>query len=307
MKKRYNSASAYIKNKFAQRVQKVAVDAGFSCPNRDGYKGRGGCTYCNNDTFKPFYTSSQKSITEQVNEGITFFSKKYKAIKFLAYFQAFSNTYAPLSHLKKMYSEALSHPQVIGLVVSTRPDCIDEEKLDYLQKLAEKYYIVIEYGIESTNNKTLNNINRLHTFEEAKKIINLTAKRNITTGAHFIIGLPNETKIDILNHAKEISKLPINLLKLHQLQIIKGTKMSQEYSENPEDFNLFGSEEYIDLMVDFLELLNPKIMIERFTSESPKNMLIAPNWGGIKNYEIVHKIEKKLKERNTFQGVKFQF
>ena len=304
LEKRYNSASAHIKNIFEQRVQKVAVDAGFSCPNRDGKKGRGGCTYCNNDTFKPFYTSSQKSVTEQINEGISFFAKKYKAIKFLAYFQAFTNTYAPLSELKKLYAEALKHPQVVGLVISTRPDCVDAEKLDYLQKLSEKYYIVIEYGLESTNDDSLLKINRLHTFEEAKNAIMMTAERKITTGAHLIIGLPGETKTDILEHAKKISDLPITMLKLHQLQIIKGTKMARQYSENPENFDLFTSERYIDLMVDFLELLNPKIMIERFTSESPKDMLIAPNWGGLKNFEIVHKIEKKLVERNTWQGKK---
>ncbi len=302
MEKRYNSASAHIKSIFAQRVQKVAVDAGFSCPNRDGKKGRGGCTYCNNDTFKPFYTSAKKSVTEQINEGITFFAKKYKVIKFLAYFQAFTNTYASLSELKKLYEEALSHPQVVGLVISTRPDCVDAEKLDYLQKLAEKYYIVIEYGVESTNDTTLQKINRLDTFEQAKEAIIMTAKRKITTGAHLIIGLPGETKMDILEHAKRISNLPIEMLKLHQLQIIKGTKMARQYAENPESFDLFTSEKYIDLMVDFLELLNPQIMIERFTSESPKDMLIAPNWGGLKNFEVVHKIEKRLKERNTWQG-----
>ena len=299
---RYNSATKHLKKIFPQRVQKVAVDAGFSCPNRDGTKGYGGCTYCNNDTFKPFYCSPQKTVSQQIEQGIAFFSKKYKAIKFLAYFQAFTNTYAPLNKLKQIYAEALQHPQVIGLVISTRPDCIDEAKLDFLQELSEKYYIAIEYGIESTNNDTLKKINRLHTFEDAQKAIKMTAERKITTGAHLIIGLPEENKLQILKHAKKISKLPINILKLHQLQIIKGTKMAKDYNDYPCNYYLYEVEEYVELMVDFLELLNPKIMLERFTSEAPKDLLIAPKWRGLKNFEIIHKIEKKLIERNTWQG-----
>ena len=303
MKKiRYNSASKYLKNLFSERVQKIAVDAGFTCPNRDGKKGRGGCTYCNNNTFTPFYCSPEKTIETQIEQGIAFFSKKYKKIKFLVYFQAYTNTYAEISELKKIYTKALQHPQVIGAVIATRPDCIDEEKLDFFAELNKKYRIVIEYGVESTNNTTLEKINRQHTFEDAVKSIKMTAERNITVGAHLIIGLPNENKENILSHAKKISELPINMLKLHQLQIIRHTKMAKQYIANPENFNLFGVNEYIELMVDFLEVLNPKIMLERFTSESPKELLIAPKWSGLKNFEIVHKIEKRLEERNTWQG-----
>ena len=306
MKKiRYNSASKYLKSLFAERVQKIAVDAGFTCPNRDGTKGYGGCTYCNNNTFTPFYCSPDKTIEDQIEQGISFFSKKYKAIKFLAYFQAFTNTYAPLSELKQLYNRALQHPQIIGAVISTRPDCIDAEKLDFFAKLNKKYRIVIEYGIESTRNETLKKINRLHTYEDAVKTIEMTAKRNITVGAHLIIGLPDENKQDILTHAKKLSELPINMLKLHQLQIIKNTKMAKQYIANPKNFNLFEVDEYIDLMVDFLQVLNPEIMLERFSSESPKELLIAPKWGGLKNFEIVHKIEKRLAERNTWQGKEY--
>lgn len=291
-----------MKKIFDERVQKVSVDADFTCPNRDGTKARGGCTYCNNNTFKPFYTSLQKPVNEQIEEGIAFFGKKYKAIKFLAYFQAFTNTYAPLEVLKKKYLEALSNPKVVGLVISTRPDCVDAEKLDFLQTISKDYYVSVEYGVESTLDKTLELINRKHTYNEAVKAIKMTSNRNIHTGVHLIIGLPNETRSDILAHAKKISGLPINSLKMHQLQIIKGTQMAKGYAKNPEKYNLFSAEEYVELMVDFLERLNPEIVVERFTSESPKNMLIAPNWGGLKNFEVVHKIEKRLKERNTWQG-----
>jgi len=304
--KRYNSISNFYAQKFNQRVQKIAVDAGFTCPNRDGTKSVGGCIYCDNKTFKPFYSSPQKSIKQQLEEGIAFFSKKYKTIKYLAYFQAYTNTYAPIEILKKLYLEALSADGIIGLVISTRPDCIDAEKLDFIEQLSKKYFISMEYGVESTHNKTLENINRAHTFEEAKWAIIETSKRNIHTGAHFILGLPNENEEDILQHAEIISQLPIDSIKLHQLQIIKNTKLAAEYLKNPENFKLFSIDEYVDLVVKFVERLNPDIMIERFSSESPLDLLIAPLWGGLKNFEIVHKIEKRLNDLDTRQGKYYQ-
>lgn len=300
--KRYNSFTDFYKKKFKHRIQKIAIDAGFTCPNRDGKKSAGGCIYCENTTFKPFYCSPEKSIKQQLEEGIAFFSKKYKAIEFLAYFQAYSNTYSDINHLKKLYFEALSVPGISGLVISTRPDCIDSEKLDFLAELSEKYYITIEYGVESTSNKTLAFMNRAHTFEEAEFAVNETSKRNIQTGVHLILGCPNEDEEMILAHAEKISKLKFQSLKLHQLQVIKNTKMAALYFKNPEFFNLYSIDNYIDLVIKFLERLNPEIMIERFSSESPKDMLIAPNWGGLKNFEIVHKIEKQLEKLNTFQG-----
>lgn len=302
MQKLYNSASEFYKQIFKERVQKISIDAGFTCPNRDGTKGRGGCTYCNNDTFKPFYCSPQKTIRQQLNEGIAFFSKKYKAQSYLAYFQAFSNTYASLSELKKMYSEALSVEGVIGLVIATRPDCVDPKILDFLAELAEQYFILIEFGVESTKDDTLKRVNRLHTFEETKHALKLTDERNLNTGIHLILGLPNETKTEMLQHATEISRLDFKLLKLHQLQIVKNTLMEKDYQRNRFDYKLFTLEEYISLIVKFLEVLSPEIMLERFTSEAPADLLVAPKWGQIKNYEIVHKIEKKLKEENTYQG-----
>lgn len=302
--KLYNSASEYYKKIFTKRVQKISIDAGFSCPNRDGTKGRGGCTYCNNDTFKPFYTSPQKTISQQLNEGIEFFAKKYKTQDYLAYFQAFSNTYAPLEELKKMYSEALSVEAVIGLVIATRPDCVDEEILDYLAELSEKYFILIEFGVETTNDKTLDRINRKHTFEETKLALKLAADRKLRTGIHLILGLPNETREEMLEFATEISKLKFTFLKLHQLQIVKNTAMAKDYVLNTSDYQLFELDEYIDFVVKFMEKLSPKIIVERFTSEAPSDMLITPKWGRVKNFEIVHKIEKRMKELGAFQGKK---
>jgi len=300
----YNDFSTYFKKQFNTRIQKIAVDAGFTCPNRDGKKGRGGCTYCNNETFNPFYCSPQKSITEQLNEGIVFFAKKYKTQKYLAYFQAYSNTYADIEVLKNYYNEALKVEDVIGLVIATRPDCVDEALLNYLQELAKKYYIVIEYGIETCSEETLKNINRGHTFAETVEALEMSKNRGLHIGVHYIIGLPGDSREEILSHTKILSSLPFETLKLHQLQIIKDTKMAKQYGETPEMFELFTSEEYINFVVKFTELLNPKIIIERFISESPANLLIAPKWDGLKNFEIVDKIKKKFRELGTWQGKK---
>ncbi len=298
---RYKDYTSVLKDKFAERVQKITVNAGFTCPNRDGTKGTGGCTYCNNQTFSPEYCHTPKSISEQVLEGIRFFHHKYEAQKYLVYFQSYTNTYAETSRLIKLYEEALIHPKVIGLSIGTRPDCVSNDLLDYLAGLTRKYYIMIEYGIESTSDETLELINRGHRFADAKDAILRTAEHGINTGAHLILGLPNESREMMLQHADRVSKLPINALKLHQLQLIKGTKMAQQFAENPEIFHLYKVDEYIDLAIDFLERLNPEIAIERFVSQSPKELLIAPDWG-IKNFEFISKINKRLAERNTFQG-----
>lgn len=300
--RRYNDYTNFFKNKFNQRVQKISVNAGFSCPNRDGTKGTDGCAYCNNRTFNPFYCEPEKPISQQIEEGIAFFSKKYKTQKYLAYFQAFTNTYAPLEVLKKLYNEALQNLNVIGLVIATRPDCISEEVLSYLEELAEKYYIVLEYGVESCSDESLELLNRGHNFEEVVKTLKMTAGRGIHVGVHLILGLPKETKETMLNHAKILSKLPIETIKLHQLQIVKDTPLAKMFEEEPEVFNLYSPEEYIDLAIDFIEILNPEIVVERFTSESPQELLISPQWGGLKNFQIVAKIEKRLKERDTWQG-----
>jgi len=301
--RRFNAYSNYFKQTFGERVQKVTIDAGFTCPNRDGTKGRGGCTYCNNDAFNPSYCTPDKSVTQQINEGIEFHEKRYRrSNKFLAYFQAYSNTYAPLDKLKIIYDEALSVPGIAGLVIGTRPDCIDEEKLEYFQQLSEKYYIILEYGIESCNNETLKRINRGHTFEEAVEALEKTKKFGIKTGAHFIIGLPGETKEYILSQAKTISSLPLDTIKFHQLQIIKGTAMEKEYIKHPENFTFFELSEYIDFFIRFIERLNPYFVVERFAGEVPPRFLAGPGWGLIRNDQILVRFEKKLKELDTWQG-----
>ncbi len=305
--RRYNSISDYYKRTFQRYVQKISIDAGFTCPNRDGTKGVGGCTYCNNEAFTPAYCSPKKSITEQINAGIEFFSRKYKDADFLAYFQAYSNTYAPLSVLKDRYQEALKHDRVIGLIISTRPDCVDEKILDYLYELSKKYYIVIEYGIESTKNETLALINRGHTYEESVKSILMTAERGLKIGVHLILGLPGEDRATFIEHAKKISQLPINFIKLHQLQIIANTLMAKDYALDRDKYFLFeDADSYLDVVVDFLEYLSPKIIVERIASESPQNLLIAPHWGQLKNYQLIHMLEKKLQDRNTWQGKMIQ-
>lgn len=303
--RRYNDFPTYFKACFQERVQKVSIDAGFNCPNRDGSKALNGCSYCNNKTFKPDYCRLEKSITEQLQQGIDFFARKYKSMQFLAYFQAYSNTYADLETLKQRYEEALAHPKVIGLVIGTRPDCVTPEVLDYLEQLAKEYYVMVEFGVESVKDETLDRINRGHGFAEAQQAIAETARRGIHNCAHLILGLPGENRADFLDQAREISRLPVENLKLHQLQIHKGTRMAVEYANCPDDFSLFTVEEYIDLVVDYLELLNPAIILERFISQAPKDLLIAPKWG-LKNFEFVAKLEKRLEERDTWQGRLFK-
>jgi len=300
--KRYLDYSSFIKSTFGERVQKISLDIGFSCPNRDGSKGYGGCTYCNNNTFNPDYCEPTKSIKEQLEQGITFFGKKYKTQQYLAYFQAYTNTYSDLDSLKQLYEEALSVKGVIGLVIGTRPDCISEEIINYLDELSKKYFISLEFGVESTNERTLLNVNRCHTFKETKDTYQLCKNKGFHLGAHLIIGLPGETKEELLNHAIEISKLPIDTLKLHHLQIVKNSVMEVQYKRNPENFNLFTSEDYINFITDFIGNLRPDIIIERFISETPQDLLIAPKWNNLKNFEIVAKIDKKLKEKSTWQG-----
>ena len=304
--KRYNDFSSFIRRKFNTRVQKVSIDAGFTCPNKDGTKGVGGCTYCNNNTFNPDYCKPIKPIKQQINEGIEFFSKKYKTQKYLAYFQAFTNTYAPLADLKKMYEEALDHDDVIGLVVATRPDCIKDEVLDYLEELAAVgNFIKLEFGLESTKNETLEAINRCQTHEEAIDAFKRAEGRGLHLGGHLILGLPGETKEDMMNHANMVSQLPINTLKIHHLQIVKHTMMAVQFKKTPEMFTFMELDEYIDFVVDFVEKLKPEIIIERFFSESPASMLIHPKYG-LKNFEVKHLVEKRLEEREAMQGRLFQ-
>ena len=302
-KRRYNSFVGYLKEKYGCRLQKLVVDAGFSCPNRDGTLSTGGCTYCDNAAFHPNYSTPDKSITRQLDEGIEFHQGRYRSVtKYLAYFQAYSNTYGPLEKMRRVYEEALAHKDVVGIVVGTRPDCINEAKLDYLRELSQDKVVIVEYGIESCHDTTLRRINRGHTFEQARKAVELTAEKGIMQGAHFIFGLPGETVPMMMDMASAINALPLDTVKFHQLQIIKGTAMEREFSEKREDFVTFTLEGYIDFFVDFLERLRPDLRIERFAGEVPPRFVNETPWGLVRNPQLLEMLEKRLEERDTWQG-----
>lgn len=297
----YIDFPTFLRRYFEGRVQKISVHAGFTCPNRDGTLGIGGCTYCNNQTFNPAYCQPALSVREQVKEGVRFFAHKYPVMRYLAYFQAYTNTYASLSRLTAMYEEALSVPGVVGLVIGTRPDCMPDALLDWLEELSHRVFVLVEYGIESTNDATLARINRGHTFAASADAIRRTAARGILCGGHLILGLPGESTDDMLAQADLISSLPLDIIKLHQLQLIRGTRMAREYAERSEDFHLFTVDEYIDLVIHYLERLRPDLVLERFVSSSPKELLIAPDWG-LKNYEYVERLKRRMTQLQTFQG-----
>ena len=285
----YNDFGTWLRKQFPDfRVQKISIDAGFTCPNRDGRISTGGCTYCDNRTFNPSYCDRNKSIREQLKEGKNFFNRKYSNMKYLAYFQAFTNTYGSVDLLKQMYEDALQEEDIVGLVIGTRPDCISTPLLDYLEQLSRQTFLIVEYGIESANNETLRRINRGHTFECSKKAVEMTAERGILTGGHIILGLPGEDREESLRQAPIISSLPLNILKIHQMQIIKGTRLAEEYLQNP--FPLYTVEEYVRLIADYISLLRKDLVLERFVSQSPPELLIAPRWG-LKNYQFVHLLE----------------
>ena len=319
--KRYNSFVGYFKRKYGERLQKIVLDAGFTCPNRDGKVGRGGCTYCDNAAFHPSYSTSGKSLHQQLDEGIEFHKVRYRTTEhYLAYFQSFSNTYAPLDRLRELYEEALSHPDVVGIVIGTRPDCVDVEKLDYLADLNQGRVlkdwtrtlsgdgtrtapiVIVEYGIESCYDSTLERINRGHDFETACKAVKMTAERGIDVGAHFILGLPGETRQMMLDACSLINDLPVRSVKFHQLQIVKGTQMEKEYAQVPQDFERFSLEEYLDFFVEMLERLRPDLFIERFVGEVPPRFVNETPWGLIRNVELLRLLEARLMEKDSWQG-----
>ena len=300
---RYNSYIGYFKKTYGERLQKVVVDAGFTCPNRDGLVGTGGCTYCDNAAFHPGYSTAGIPIHEQIDEGIKFHRVRYrKAEKFLAYFQPYSNTYAPLERLREVYEEALSHPLVAGIVIGTRPDCVDGDKLDYLASLARDHVVVIEYGIESVYDRTLQRINRGHSFEDAVRAVEMTTARGLTQGAHFIFGLPGETVGDMLAYAPIINKMSLHSVKFHQLQIVRGTAMEREFASHPSDFVTFSLDEYLDFIADLLERLRPDLYIERFAGEVPPRFVNSTPWGLLRNTELIRLLEQRLEQRETYQG-----
>ena len=299
--KPYNDYGTWLREQFPFRVQKIAINAGFTCPNRDGSIGWGGCTYCNNQTFNPEYCKTEKSVTQQLEEGKSFFARKYPEMKYLAYFQAYTNTYGSIDHLVEIYEEALSVPDVVGLVIGTRPDCVSDELLDYLTELNKRTFLIVEYGIESTDDKILQLINRGHDFACAQKAVRETALRGIIVGAHIILGLPGETPDDMVGQASVISELPITTLKLHQLQLIKGTRLAHEYEQDKSCLHLLDVDEYIDIVIRYIERLRPDVILERFVSQSPKSLLLAPDWG-LKNYEFTNRINNRMTELGSFQG-----
>ena len=299
MEEVYNSYSQWIRRKFPYRVQKISIDAGFTCPNRDGRVGRKGCIFCDNHTFNPAYCDRKKTITQQLKEGKEFFGRKYLDMKYLAYFQAYSNTYATLDVLKRRYEEALAVEDVVGIVIGTRPDCLSDDVLDYLETLNRQTFLIVEYGIESANNETLRRINRGHTFEEAQETIERTAERGILTGGHVILGLPGEDSAESIRQANKISSLKLDLLKIHQLQIIKGTPLAEIYERQP--FHLFSVNEYIELIANYLQHLRKEIVVERFVSQSPPDMVVAPHWG-LKNYEFTNLLVNHMKKIGIWQG-----
>lgn len=318
--KRYNSFVGYFKRRYGERLQKIVLDAGFTCPNRDGKVGRGGCTYCDNAAFHPSYSTAGKSLHQQMDEGIEFHKVRYRTTEYyLAYFQSFSNTYAPLARLKQLYEEALAHPQVVGIVIGTRPDCVDEEKLDYLADLSQgrvlkgwarnvggeertSPVVIVEYGVESCYDETLLRINRGHDFSVAVRAVGMTAERGLDVGAHFILGLPGETIQMMLDSCSLINALPLRSVKFHQLQIVKGTKMEEEYASCPDDFVRFTLDEYLDFFVDMLERLRPDLFIERFVGEVPPRFVNETPWGLIRNVELLRLLERRLESRSTWQG-----
>lgn len=298
-KRPFNDYGTWIRRKLPFKTQKISIDAGFTCPNRDGMVGRGGCIFCDNRTFSPAYCGGGKTIRRQIEDGKAFFARKYPEMKYIAYFQAFSNTYAPLDELKRRYEEALSVDDVVGIAIGTRPDCVSEELLDYLEWLSKQTFVMVEYGIESANNDTLRRINRGHDFECSRRAVAATAMRGIATAGHIIIGLPGEGRDETLRQAGEISALPLTVLKIHQMQVIRGTRLAELYAREP--FHLYSVDEYIGLITDFLELLRKDLVVERFVSQSPKDLLIAPQWG-LKNYEFTNKLVNHMKAVGAWQG-----
>lgn len=329
--KRYKSFVGYYRRRYGERLQKLVLDAGFSCPNRDGTVGRGGCTYCDNAAFHPGYSTPGKPLLAQIDEGITFQKVRYpRARHYLAYFQTYSNTYGSLERLKALYEEVLRHPEVVGIVIGTRPDCVDEEKLDYLADLAAGRVlpgwqrslrqaqeptvqapvpdtltapiVVVEYGIESCYDSTLRHINRGHNFECARKAVEMTAERGLDTGAHFILGLPGETREMLIDQCGIISSLPLRSVKFHQLQIVKGTAMEKEYAVDPSAFYRPGLDEYLDFVIDILERLRSDLYIERVAGEVPPRFVNDTPWGLVRNFEILRLLDRRLEERGTWQG-----
>jgi len=297
----YRDFAQFLSEHFDCKMQKIAVNAGFTCPNRDGSKGRGGCTYCNNQTFNPAYCTPSQSITDQLEEGKNFFGKKYPDMRYLAYFQAYTNTHGDINHIMEMYREALSVDKVDGIIIGTRPDCMPDELLTQLAELHKSHWIMIEYGAETAHNNTLDFINRCHSWEDTTDAVMRTHNAGIPCGLHLILGLPGEDESMILDTIKQVSRLPLDTIKLHQLQLVRGTRMAKDIEDGLYNVTHFSVEEYISLCCKVIQLTSPSIAIERFVSQSPDNLLISPRWG-LKNYEFTNLLNNAIKKLGVKQG-----
>lgn len=302
---RYNDFNSFMRRTFGMKMQKISVDTGFSCPNRDGTISKGGCTFCSNTAFTPSYCDPSLTVAQQLEKGIGFFRHKYSDCGYLAYFQSNTNTYAPFDRLVKVFDQALDNKLIKGLVISTRPDCMPDYLLDYLSGLSERTFVLVEYGVESTNDTTLRRINRGHTFEQAVEAIESTAARNVMVGAHMIVGLPGESCRDVLRQAETMSLLPLTTIKIHQLQVIRKTPLEWDFINNNDDFLHLDADQYISLLADYIERLNPAFVIDRFVTQSPKGMVLWPNWG-LKSFRYVEMLCSELQRRGTRQGSFFK-
>lgn len=297
--RRYSSYGAFLKEKFGCRVHKIIVDAGFTCPNRDGTAGIGGCSYCNNDAFRPATARRVEPIRQQVEDGIACLRRRYSATKFIVYFQPYSNTFGPLAELVPLYEAAIDHPAVVGIAVGTRPDCMDAAKIAWFESLARSHFVTVEYGLESIHDRTLALINRGHDYACWLDTVGKTRGRGIHLGAHVILGFPWESRNEMLAMAPAVSGVGIDFLKVHHLQIVRGTTLAAQYAVNP--FALLDYAGYIDLIVEFLELLDPSICLERLFGLTRDDLLIGPRWDKTKA-EIQYEIERALAARGTWQG-----
>lgn len=297
----YTDYSAFLSRHFMGKVQKLPVDAGFTCPNRDGTLSHSGCVFCNNVSFTPRYCGGLRGVRQQIEAGKRFFARKYPQMSYLAYFQAHTNTYAPLDRLEQVYREALDVPGVEGLVVATRPDCVPDVLLDALPRWAGGRFVMLELGVESTDDAALRRMNRGHSFACAADAVRRAAARGIHVGVHLILGLPGEPQELVPVHAARLSALPVEVVKLHQLQVVRGTELARRYAARPDAVRLFSPESYAQAVADFLERLRPDIALDRFVSQTPPPWLIAPRWG-LRGQEFQAVLRRVMKERRTWQG-----
>lgn len=297
--KRYNQYSAHLKQKFGVKVYKITIDAGFSCPNRDGSISSGGCIFCDDGGSFSQAHSNKLNIEGQIQAGIESLSERFKAKKYMSYFQAFSNTYKPVSELEKIYSSSLKHQDIVGLSIGTRPDCVDDEKLKLISGYKDDYYTWVEYGLQSVHNKTLSFINRGHDYDCFLRAYEKTKELGINVCAHVIFGLPGESKEDILITAQKLADLKVDGVKIHMLCALEGTKLSQMYNEG--EISFMSEEEYINTVCDFLEILPPETTIHRLAGNGLSKNLIAPMWLG-KKMDTLNKIDRELERRESYQS-----